>query len=114
MIEVRRDGIHLDGKVVPLYSGSMHYWRVERKYWQPILAKAKEAGFRTICTYTPWSVHELSNGKFDFGEKDERKDVGAFIQNCKDAGLYVLLRPGPHINAELTFFGVSGKSALGP
>jgi beta-galactosidase len=104
-ISVVRNGIEIDGVVHPLFSGCVQYWRLERGRWPEILDRAVEMGFKFICTYIPWSVHELEYGKYDFGAHDPDKDVGAFLDLVKEKGLFALVRPGPHINAEITFFG---------
>jgi len=104
-VRVTSQGIEIDGVIHPLYSGSSHYWRHDRDKWPLILDRIIEMGFRFVCTYIPWSVHELERGKFDFGDVDPKKDVGAYIDLCHEKGLFVLVRPGPHINSELTFFG---------
>lgn len=40
----------LNGKNITLYSGSMHYFRVPRKYWRDRLRKMRAAGLNTIDT----------------------------------------------------------------
>jgi len=62
-------------------------------------------GLEIIETYIPWSVHEYEEGKYDFGEIDCNKDLDAFLTLCEEKRLYVIVRPGPHINAEMTYFG---------
>lgn len=105
MVRFGENGIVIDGRELPLYSGSVHYWRIERKHWESVLEQSKEMGFEIIETYIPWSVHETAPGVYDFGEKDERKDLEAFLSLCERKGLWVIVRPGPHINAEMTLFG---------
>ncbi|RXZ82204.1 hypothetical protein EBB07_10985 [Paenibacillaceae bacterium] len=104
-IEITNKGIAIDGEVMPLYSGAIHYWRLERALWSGILDKVVELGFRIVETYLPWSIHEIEAGKYDFGTINERHDIDYFLQLCKEKGLKVLVRPGPHINAEMTNFG---------
>jgi len=104
-IRINSQGIEIDGTTHPLYSGSIHYWRLERTRWPEIIDRAVEMGFKFICTCIPWSVHERSRGGFDFGEEEPGKDIGAFIDLCEQRGLYVLVRPGPHVNAEITYSG---------
>ncbi len=99
------NGLLADGRLVPLLSGDVHYWRLSPKDWPEILRRVRELGFRMICTYIPWSVHEMSPGNFDFGEFDPAKNVGQFLDLARETGLAVLVRPGPHINAEITYFG---------
>jgi len=101
-----RGGISVDGRVVPLYSGSVHYWRLERAVWKDALLETKRLGVGLIDTYLPWAVHESAPDEMDFGEKDPRLDVIAFLRLIKELGLLAIVRPGPHINAELTYFGI--------
>jgi beta-galactosidase len=95
----------IDGRNVPVYSGTIHYWRLERDRWPTILDQAKALGFSIVETYIPWSTHEIAPGTFDFGQQDPRKDVDAFMRLCEERDLWLLVRPGPLINAELTDFG---------
>lgn len=105
MVRFGENGIIIDGREIPLYSGAIHYWRIARKDWSGILEQSKQMGFDLIETYIPWSVHETEPGVYDFGEQDERKDLEAFLTLCEQKGLWVIVRPGPHINAEMTLFG---------
>ena len=104
-ITVTPAGLTIGEETLPLYSGSVHYWRHERAHWARVLDAVRRMGFRFIQTYIPWSAHEIEAGAFDFGEADPRKDVAAFLEACAYAGLYVLARPGPHINSEIPYFG---------
>lgn len=97
--------LFIDGAPLSFFSGSFQYWRISDELWAPILDKVKGMGFGIIETYMPWSVHETAPGEFDFGTRDPRKDVSRFLAVCHAAGVKVLARPGPHINAEMTYFG---------
>jgi beta-galactosidase len=66
----------------------------------------KALGLGFVDTYVPWGVHERSAGEFDFGGVDPRLDVARFLRIAAELGLYAIVRPGPHINAELTYFGI--------
>ncbi|HSD85020.1 MAG TPA: beta-galactosidase [Anaerolineae bacterium] len=107
-------GLEIEGHHVPVYSGTIHYWRLERDRWALILDRAKELGFNMIETYIPWSIHEIHPGYFDWGQDDPRKDVEAFMKLCEEKGLWLLVRPGPLINAELTDFGFPEWVLLDP
>lgn len=109
-----RGGVLLDTELVPLLSGSMHYWRLEPESWRPGLEALRELGCTMVDTYVPWSVHELENGELDFGGRDPQKDVTGFLRIAQDVGLYALVRPGPHINAELTGFGIPKRVLWNP
>lgn len=99
-------GIEIDGAEHPLYSGSIHYFRLDPASWRACLTAAKNMGLRLVDVYVPWSVHEVSAGVFDFGATDPRRDVAAFLRIAAELGLYAIVRPGPHINAEMTYFGI--------
>jgi beta-galactosidase len=107
-------GLEINGQHVPVYSGTIHYWRLERDLWPLILDRAKELGFNMIETYIPWSIHEIEPGLFDWGQIDPRKDVEAFMRLCEERGVWLLVRPGPLINAELTDFGFPEWVLLDP
>ena len=109
-VRFTENGIYLEGekeagKEIPLYSGSVHYWRMAPETWEIILINIKKMGFSIVETYIPWSVHEPERGVFDYGNQDPRKDLNKFLDVCEKVGLYVIVRPGPHINAEMTWFG---------
>jgi beta-galactosidase len=107
-VEVHPHGLVLGDtkELVPLWSGAMHYWRHAPEQWAPCLDAMKAMGLRIVDTYIPWGVHETAHGAFDFGERYARLDVARFLRLCADRDLYVIARPGPHINAELTYFGL--------
>jgi len=63
-------------------------------------------GMRLVDVYVPWSVHEVRPGELELGASNPRLDVAGFLRLAHEVGLYAILRPGPHINAELTCFGV--------
>jgi beta-galactosidase len=96
----------VDGRVVPLYVGSVHYWRLERAIWREALVATKRLGVGIIDTYVPWSVHEIAPDETDFGDRRPELDVIAFLRLVQEVGLFAIVRPGPHINAELTHFGI--------
>ena len=107
-VEVRPEGLYLrdTGEMIPLWAGAMHYWRHAPEDWGPCLDAMKAMGLRLVDTYVPWGVHETAQGSFDFGERYARLDVARFIRLAAEKGMHVIARPGPHINAELTYFGL--------
>ncbi len=96
-------GIVVGDRNIPFYAGAMHYWRVPRTDWAVCLRGVHDLGLTMVETYVPWRIHEPAPGRFDW--RDNR-DVAGFIAAAQAAGLSVVLRPGPHINAELTSFGM--------
>ena len=95
----------IDGAATTVYSGAVHYWRLDRDKWKDIINKVKSLGFDTISIYMPWEAHEIERGKFDFGQVDPRTDLDAFLTLIDEAGLKTIARPGPQINSEMTWFG---------
>ncbi|MCA9602587.1 MAG: beta-galactosidase, partial [Myxococcales bacterium] len=106
--------LDLGADEIPLYSGALHYWRIERRFWRRTLEAVRNLGLDTVETYIPWGVHEQADGTFDFGERHERLDVGAFLELVSELGMYAIVRPGPHINAELTYFGLPERVVHDP
>ncbi|HXN32891.1 MAG TPA: beta-galactosidase [Polyangiaceae bacterium] len=103
-----------DGDVLPLWAGAMHYWRHAQHEWRAGLEAMRAMGLLLVDTYVPWGVHEVARGEYDFGEIDPRLDVVRFLQLAHEVGLRCVLRPGPHINAELTFFGLPERVVWNP
>jgi beta-galactosidase len=109
-----REGVLVGADLVPLLSGSVHYFRLERASWRTCLEALREMGCLLVDVYVPWSVHESADGSFDFGERRPELDVRAFLRLAHELGLYALLRPGPHINAELSGFGLPERVLWDP
>ncbi|MGE0871987.1 MAG: beta-galactosidase [Kofleriaceae bacterium] len=88
---------------LPFYAGSMHYWRVAPARWAACLRTMHELGLTIVETPVPWRVHEPERGTLEWtGACDLRR----FVEAARQAGLAVVLRPGPCVNAELTAFGL--------
>ncbi|KAL5103602.1 Beta-galactosidase [Taenia crassiceps] len=100
----RENGVFLkDGEPFRYISGSMHYFRIPRIYWEDRLVKARSAGLDAIQIYIPWNYHESSPGEYLF---DNERDVIEFIELAQKTGLLVLVRVGPYICAEWDFGGL--------
>ena len=107
-------GFWIDGTVLPVLSGTLHYWRHDPSDWSALLRAVKNLGFLFVETYVPWGVHELAPKSFDFGGVDPSRNLEAFIGTVKKAGLKLIVRPGPHINAELEDFGYPRRIVTDP
>ncbi|HSU28110.1 MAG TPA: beta-galactosidase, partial [Chitinophagaceae bacterium] len=94
----------LDGKPFRIISGEMHPARIPREYWRHRIQMAKAMGCNTIAVYVFWNYHEETPNHFDF--RSGNHDIGAFIDICRQEGLWVLLRPGPYVCAEWDFGGL--------
>jgi len=87
---------------LPFYAGALHYWRVDPARWAACLREIHGLGLTLVETYVPWRVHEPAAGSYDF---TGQRDLARFCRLAGEHGLGVVLRPGPHVNAELTSFG---------
>lgn len=77
--------------------GEFHFSRCSRENWHRELAKMKAGGITIVSTYLFWIYHEEIEGKMDFGGDN---DIRAFIEECKDVGLDVVIRIGPWAHGE--------------
>ncbi|MGA8938820.1 MAG: beta-galactosidase family protein, partial [Acidobacteriaceae bacterium] len=87
----------LRGKPFQILSGEIEYARIPRADWRDRLRKVRAMGLNTITVYVFWNLHETSPGVFDFSGQN---DVGEFVREAQQEGLYVVLRPGPYVCAE--------------
>ena len=87
------------GQRVLIYSGEFHPFRLPVPgLWLDIFQKIKALGYNCVSFYADWALlegqqgHVTSEGIFDFRP---------FFDAASDAGIYLLARPGPYINAEV-------------
>ena len=101
-----RYSLIIDGKPTYLWSGSFHYWRLPSPdLWADVLQKMKAAGFNAVEIYFDWGYHSPRRGVYDFSGI---RDVDRLLDMARDAGIYVIARPGPYINAETDAGGFPG------
>ena len=96
------DDFLLDGRPFVIRSGEMHAARIPPEYWRHRLQMVKAMGCNTVCAYLFWNQHEPQPGEFDFAGA---ADVAAYCRMAQEAGLWVILRPGPYSCAEWDFGG---------
>lgn len=97
----------VNGKEELLLCGEIHYFRMEKQYWEKALDALVEAGCNAVAYYVPWFVHEYEPGKFDFdGRVHPSNDLHEWIRLTMKKGLMGFLRPGPYIYAETTDLGI--------
>ena len=104
-VRVANQTLEVNGARRGLYGGAIHYWRLDPKDWSGILDSVVAMGYRMVSIYIPWEVHELERGKFDFGQVNPAHDIDRFLTLCEEKDLDIVVRPGPQINSELTWFG---------
>jgi beta-galactosidase len=113
-VRLVRGGLQIGEQQVPLLAGSVHYWRLDPRDWRACLEATKGLGVRLVDVYIPWNVHEIAPGRLELGRGDPQRDVGHFLRLAHEVGLYAIARPGPHINAELTYFGIPERVVWDP
>lgn len=70
-----------------------------------IFHKIKALGFNTVSFYVDWALLEGKPGTY---RAEGIFDLQPFFDAAKQAGIYLLARPGPYINAEVSGGGFPG------
>lgn len=88
----------LNGKLIRIVSGAIHYFRTHPSQWRDRLKKLRAMGANTVETYVPWNLHEPNQDYFDFGNGNEDMsaflNVRRFVQMAQEEDLLVIFRPG--------------------
>ncbi len=87
----------LRGKPFQVLSGELEYTRIPQADWRDRLSKVKAMGLNTITVYVFWNAHETVAGDYNFSGQN---DVAEYVREAQQAGLWVVLRPGPYVCAE--------------
>ncbi|HKE92917.1 MAG TPA: beta-galactosidase, partial [Povalibacter sp.] len=96
----------IDGKRTFVWSGEIHPFRLPSpSLWRDVLQKMKASGYNTVAFYFDWGYHTPRRGVYDFTGV---RDMDRLLQIARDVGLYVIVRPGPYMNAEITRGGFPG------
>lgn len=95
----------VDGERLNVWSGEFHYWRLPSPdHWRDLLQKIRANGFNAVSLYFFWGLHQTSSGgEFDFSGI---KDIDRLLEMAAEEGLYVIARPGPYVNAEISMGGL--------
>ncbi|MCU6479354.1 glycoside hydrolase family 35 protein [Arthrobacter sp. A2-55] len=87
-----------NGRQHQIIAGAIHYFRVHPEQWQDRIDRLVALGVNTLDTYVAWNFHQPEKGVApDF---TGWRDLARFITMAGDAGLDVIVRPGPYICAE--------------
>lgn len=94
------NNIHFEKNGQPWFPlmGEFHYWRFPDTYWEEQIIKMKSAGLQIIATYVYWGAHEKPRNVWNW---QGRLNLRRFIMLCQKHDMYVWLRPGPYINADV-------------
>jgi beta-galactosidase len=100
-------GLTIEGRgELDLFCGAIDYWRLDRNDWSACLTATRELGVRVVQVAIPWSVHERTAGKHEFGK---HRDLGAFLDLVGENGMHAVVCPGPLLGGELTGAGVPAR-----
>lgn len=98
--------IFVRGKRVLFYSGEFHPFRLPvPSLWLDIFQKIKALGYSGVSFYVDWALLEGQEGNFT---AEGIFAFEPFFQAASEAGVYLLARPGPYINAEVSGGGFPG------
>lgn len=93
-------GVLIGGRRAWLVGAALEYSLMDPADWSRSLSLLRQAGFNTIRTSVPWSLHEPRRGARRF---DGPLDLRRFVEECAANGLWVILRLGPCVGG--TFGG---------
>jgi beta-galactosidase GanA len=96
----------IGGKRTFIYSGEFDPWRLPSpSMWLDRLQKMKADGYNAVTVYFDWDYSSPKPGVYDFTGV---RNMNTFLNMAQQAGLYVIARPGPYINAETDGGGFPG------
>ncbi|KAF7978635.1 hypothetical protein HWV62_45132 [Athelia sp. TMB] len=96
--------LSLQGQRIFIYSGEFHTYRLPvPSLWPDILQKIKAAGLNAISVYT--HAGQLSPSR-DITDLDGIRALKPLYEAALEAGIWIVLRPGPYINAETSAGGL--------
>ncbi|KAJ6044614.1 uncharacterized protein N7446_002807 [Penicillium canescens] len=96
--------LSIKGERVFIFSGEFHYQRLPvPELWLDVFQKLRSNGFNAVSIYFFWSFHSASKDTFDF--ENGAHDIQRVFDYAKQAGLYVIARAGPYVNAETSAGG---------
>jgi beta-galactosidase GanA len=94
----------IGGKRVFITAGEFDPWRTPSpSLWLDDLQKMKADGYDAVTVYFDWDYSSPAPGVYDFTGV---RDMNEFLNMAQEAGLYVIARPGPYINAETDGGGI--------
>ncbi|KAJ5718823.1 uncharacterized protein N7483_009905 [Penicillium malachiteum] len=89
-----------------VFSGEFHPFRLPvPDLWLDVFQKIKSMGFSGVSFYVDWGLVEANPGHV---VTDGIWSLEQFFEAANQAGIYLIARPGPYINAETTAGGIPG------
>ncbi|CAI7608584.1 unnamed protein product [Penicillium glandicola] len=98
--------LFVNGERIMLFSGEIHPYRLPvPSLWIDVFQKVKALGFNCVSFYIDWALLEGKPGHYT---AEGVFALEPFFDAAKEAGIYLLARPGPYINAEVSGGGFPG------
>ncbi|KAL7621320.1 hypothetical protein AAE478_008641 [Parahypoxylon ruwenzoriense] len=107
-----KHSLYIRGERMMIMSGEFHPWRLPvPSLWLDIFQKIRATGFNCVSFYSNWALLEGKPGNFS---AEGVFAYDQFFEAATKAGIYLIAvteprkRPGPYINAEVSFGGFPG------
>ncbi|PRP78092.1 hypothetical protein PROFUN_11604 [Planoprotostelium fungivorum] len=98
--------LFINGQRLFIFSGEFHTFRLPVPgLWRDILEKVKAGGLNAVSVYFHWGLISPNDKTLDF---DHYRSLESLFQAAREVGVWVIMRPGPYINAETTAGGIPG------
>ncbi|KAJ5581740.1 hypothetical protein N7535_000360 [Penicillium sp. DV-2018c] len=98
--------LFVNGERIMLFSGEIHPYRLPvPSLWIDVFQKVKALGFNCVSFYIDWALLEGKPGEYT---AEGIFALEPFFEAAQEAGIYLLARPGPYINAEVSGGGFPG------
>ena len=109
-LTVDSQSLRLDGRPWMPVMGEFHFSRYPAAEWHEELLKMKAGGVDIVSTYVFWIHHEEVRGTWDWSGA---RDLRAFAEAVKDAGLSLVVRCGPWAHGEVRNGGFPDRVVAG-
>jgi beta-galactosidase GanA len=101
-----KHSLMFDGRRKMIWGGEIHPFRLPSPdLWRDVLQKMKAMGMNTVSFYFDWGYHTARPGEYDF---TGIRNMERAIAMAEELDMYVIMRVGPYVNAELTRGGFPG------
>ncbi|KAL1961973.1 hypothetical protein VTN77DRAFT_708 [Rasamsonia byssochlamydoides] len=98
--------LYIRGERIMIWSGEVHPYRLPvQSLHLDVFQKVKALGFNCVSFYVDWALLEGKPGSY---RADGIFALEPFFEAASQAGIYLLARPGPYINAESSGGGFPG------
>ncbi|KAH7388838.1 beta-galactosidase precursor [Pyrenochaeta sp. MPI-SDFR-AT-0127] len=98
--------LFVHGERIFLYSGEVHPYRLPvPDLYLDVFQKIKALGYNGVSFYVDWALLEGKPGAY---REEGVFDLQPFFDAALEAGIYLIARPGPYINAEASGGGFPG------